>query len=290
MRLEISSFSDLLLNKELSSLFLLLKKKKVKENLLFSGPPGTGKTSFCKFLLDPSFFSEKTLYLESKFSKQGDFLQTLDTFCSLPSKEHKQIFFEEAELLSENIQKKILQVMDKFSKKNTFIFICNSTAPLCEPLKSRCLHVIFPIPQSKSIYSWLNKKIKIKPEEKEEILQKISFSRGDMRQLIKRINSPDLLSRQKKEQTLSQVFEEFKESEDLFLFYSSLLNMPAPSAKACNLFFKEVLDKLLSKKRTNVKDFFVLVYEINREIAFGADKTICILFFFFKLEAIRHEI
>ena len=153
-------------------------------NLIFTGGPGTGKTTAAKALCEET----KTDYLMVNGSDEGRSIDTVRTtlnqFCSSVSMtgNRKAIIMDEADYMNpDSVQPALRMFIERFGNNVSFLFTCNYPTRIIDPIHSRCAVFDFVIP--------LNEKPKIGERYLllcEDVLRKeeIEFDRKVLIQLI----------------------------------------------------------------------------------------------------------
>lgn len=118
-------------------------------NLLFSGTAGVGKTSLAKAIANE--LNADVLYINMSSETGIDVVRNqIVQFASTASFEGnmKIVIGDEAERLSANAQDSLKATTEAFHKNTRFIFTTNNVNKIIEPLRSRCNHFEFKIPDS----------------------------------------------------------------------------------------------------------------------------------------------
>lgn len=141
-------------------------------HLLLSGPPGIGKTSCLRAILD-QLQADYKFYNGSLEGRSIDTLRT-DIFNYVSSVSfsggRKYVLLDEADNLNPNsFQPALRSFMDTYGNNTGFLFTCNYPSKIIEPLHSRCVKIDFKIDAKEKInlaYAFLNRCIDILRQEK----------------------------------------------------------------------------------------------------------------------------
>lgn len=196
--------SDVVGNEEIIS-----KLYKIKElggnlpNMILSGLPGIGKTTsvYCLMneLLDKSLQKDAVLELNASDDRGIDvireqiksFAQKKLTFSKDSIGKHKVVILDEADSMTVGAQQALRRTMEIYSNTTRFVFACNQSNKIIEPLQSRCSILKFNRLQDKDI---LKRLLYIIEEENVKYdnsgLEALIFTAdGDMRQAINNLQS-----------------------------------------------------------------------------------------------------
>lgn len=144
-------------------------------NIILCGRPGVGKGTFVNILLKETGYD----FLKINASKETsvDMVRTkVEGFATaLGFTKYKIVYLNEADWLSINAQKSLLQLMEDVHSHTRFIFTCNYFHKLLEELVSRCQVFNLNSPPAKEIYSHC---IKILEKENIEIVNEKPFKKS----------------------------------------------------------------------------------------------------------------
>ena len=150
-----SIIDDCILPQTIKEVFKGFVKQGELPNLLLSGTAGVGKTTIAKALCDEIGAS----YIIINGSDEGRFLDTVRnrvrqfaTTVSLTSgASHKVVIIDEADNTTNDVQLSLRTAVEEFHSNCRFIFTCNFSNKIIEPLHSRCTGVDFRIKPDQAI-------------------------------------------------------------------------------------------------------------------------------------------
>ncbi|AIZ56541.1 replication factor C small subunit [Candidatus Methanoplasma termitum] len=174
-------------------------------HLMFAGPAGTGKTT-CAIALARGLFGDewKGNFVELNASDERGIdvvrgkIKEVARTAPLGKAEFKIIFLDEADNLTSDAQAALRRTMEKFSKVCRFVFSCNYSSKIIDPIQSRCAVFRFSPLQKEDIENYLKKivekeKVKIDSDALEGL---VHVARGDMRRAVNSLQVAASLGKQ----------------------------------------------------------------------------------------------
>lgn len=166
------------------------------KNMLFFGPPGSGKTTLSDIIVS-SIYNEKGIkYNVLKLNASDErgitvIRNKLTNFCTKTvygKYDFKIIILDEADMLTYESQTALRKIMEDYPNTK-FILICNYENKIINPLVSRCLKLYFPKINKDYLRDYLKnilikEGINVKNKHEKIIKIIIDYTNGDLRKSI----------------------------------------------------------------------------------------------------------
>ena len=195
-----SSLDDIIGNEQTIKRLKSIANDKNMPHLLLSGPSGTGKTTsiYClsKKILGDNLTNEGILELNASDERGIDVVRgKIKMFAQkkilLPNNAHKIIILDEADSMTCSAMQAMRRTMEQYAQTTRFVFVCNDSTKIIEPIQSRCSMIRYSKLEKEDISFQLKKISKNENIEiKEDGINAITFiSDGDMRQSVNILQS-----------------------------------------------------------------------------------------------------
>lgn len=235
-------------------------------HLLFSGPPGVGKTasavSIAREIFGEDLWRENFTELNASDERGIDVVRNkIKNFAKtapIGGSQFKIIFLDEADALTSDAQSALRRTMERFSNNCRFILSCNYSSKIIEPIQSRCAVYRFRRLSDEAI----RKRLEFIAEEQELSITEDGYealvyvAQGDMRKAVNSLQAAAFIDRGQpiSRETIYRTTATANPEEIKALIETSLLG----NFKAA----KKELDRLLYEEGLSGEDIVGQIYRV----------------------------
>lgn len=233
-------------------------------NLLFSGPPGIGKTTSTLALARDLYgdnISGNFIELNASDERGIDIVRgKIKDFArsiALGKVPFKLIFLDEADSLTSDAQHALRRTMESYSSVTRFILSCNYSSKIIEPIQSRCAIFRFLPLREEEVFGLINHVAKAEElsigEESKKALAYVC--EGDMRKVLNVLQGAALHGKNISEKTVHMIASKAKPAEVKQMMDVAMLGKFLEA--------RELLDKLIISYGLSGED---ILFQMYREV------------------------
>ncbi len=264
------SLDDIIGNKPIIDLLKTHIQKGQIQHYLFSGESGIGKTTAAICIAKKIWGNDwKAHFAEYNSGDEDRGINMVRTDIKRVANQtnSKIIFIDEASEISLDAQEAFRRTMEKTSDTTRFIFSCNYSHKIIDPIKSRCdcLHFApLTVPEMNQLTDKVCslKNIKVSPEVRDILFR---FANGDARRIISKLQSASLLNPEINKETMI-LLTQMPDKEMAKLLLVQAISGDFTSAR-------ELLLSQYLQKGFDHEAMCDVILEVAQEIKFSDDKN-----------------
>ncbi len=243
------SFSEVKGQDEIVNRVKAFVDKKNLPHLLFSGPPGVGKTTLSLVIVKELYgekWHENFLELNASDERGIDVVrQKVKDFArtkSLGNAPFKIIYLDESDALTKEAQQALRRTMENYTQTCRFILSCNYSSKIIDPIQSRCTLFRFKPLSEEKIYGIVDDIVKKEGLKITDAAKKALYqvSNGDVRKLENIMQSANAVTDDIQESTIYEI-SSYAEPREIKSLLNHCLNGDFELAK------KALLDVMLKQ-------------------------------------------
>ena len=254
-------------------------------NMLFHGPPGTGKTTAIKALIHQKMSMFNVLELNASDDRGIDVVRNEIKHFAEASVEHRLVILDEVDFMSKDAQGALRRIMEDYYNCR-FCLICNYARKIIEPIQSRCAKFRFKPIETKYMKRYICdiiRKEDMKVEDEDGINILLEGCEGDLRKLVNDLQgikrSYEIISKRNVEEFLGKTGEEFLDEiwmilNDKAISYEEAYKKINRNEIECETLADEMFKRVLKEDSADKFDKIIELAKIEEAISLGCSEAI----------------